>query len=327
MKDNPVNRSWIRKGFGWSSFGLGLALIVCHEFQFDRLAPITLVPPWLWLVPGILLSVLAGRHHSKGLWIGTAAIWLVFAVRYVEESTSLLRRSRPQPVPAEQQSIRVVTLNCNVGNLNAIREIARWNPDVVLLQESPGRDRLNDIGKEIISGPFAVLDGGDAAILIGGEFRMQDANPSRHFVHAVAKLANGREIDIVSLRLSPPVFRIDFWETRFWTDHLETRQNHRKQLQAVRDYLDSEQMTPHLIIGGDFNMVGNDGAFEPFDELQDTFWQAGSGWCNTGTNDYPLFRVDQIWTTPNLRCLALGAFETEHSDHRMVVADLKFSGE
>ena len=80
--------------------------------------------------------------------------------------------------------------------------------------------------------------------------------------------------------------------------------------------------TDHWIIGGDFNLPGTDGALSAFAELRDAFEEGGVGWCNTGTSDYPLFRVDQIWISSDLECDVLKAFATNHSDHRMVIADL-----
>jgi len=49
---------------------------------------------------------------------------------------------------------------------------------------------------------------------------------------------------------------------------------------------------------------------------------AGIGWGSTGTNHYPLFRVDQIWVSRHFRAESVTAQKTIHSDHRMVLCDL-----
>ena len=150
-------------------------------------------------------------------------------------------------------------------------------------------------------------------------------NPASHFVHAVITLESGQKIDVVSLRLSAPVFRIDFLSSGFWTDHVKTRRKHRRQLQEVSEHLEKFARSEHIVIGGDFNLVGNDGALSALNQYKDSFFTAGSGWGNTGTSDYPLFRVDQIWTNSNLKCSASQAFATKNSDHRMVIADFDLS--
>jgi hypothetical protein len=58
--------------------------------------------------------------------------------------------------------------------------------------------------------------------------------------------------------------------------------------------------------------------------LSDTFRNAGRGWGATGTNEYPLFRVGQIWTSDSLQAESVTVRKTLHSDHRMVVCDLTF---
>lgn len=152
-------------------------------------------------------------------------------------------------------------------------------------------------------------------------------DPQSHFAHAVVTNQNEFQFDVVSLRLSPPVFRMDFWGQRFWNDHNRTRKNHRNQLQQIMDHLKLNARTKHVIIGGDFNLVGGDGALSALTQsktkrMKDTFHTAGVGWCNTGTSEYPLFRVDQIWTNQNFSALSNQTIATKRSDHRMVIADI-----
>jgi endonuclease/exonuclease/phosphatase (EEP) superfamily protein YafD len=78
-----------------------------------------------------------------------------------------------------------------------------------------------------------------------------------------------------------------------------------------------------VIIGGDFNAPPNDGSLVTLKHrLHDTFRDAGRGWGNTGTNRFPLFRVDQILVGEGLRAESVCARRTIHSDHRLVVCDL-----
>lgn len=78
-----------------------------------------------------------------------------------------------------------------------------------------------------------------------------------------------------------------------------------------------------VIVGGDFNAPPDDAALFPLRKrLFDTFRKSGRGWGNTGTNAYPLFRVDQIWASQHFRPESVRAQKTIHSDHRMVICDL-----
>ncbi|MGC8784761.1 MAG: hypothetical protein ACP5RN_10320 [Armatimonadota bacterium] len=53
------------------------------------------------------------------------------------------------------------------------------------------------------------------------------------------------------------------------------------------------------------------------------FGGAGAGWDNTITNEYPFHRIDQIWLSPNLRPLRVRAYRTQHSDHRIVMCEVR----
>jgi endonuclease/exonuclease/phosphatase (EEP) superfamily protein YafD len=81
--------------------------------------------------------------------------------------------------------------------------------------------------------------------------------------------------------------------------------------------------TTPIIVGGDFNAPAGDAIFRTFrGRLSDSFRQGGRGWGNTFSNNHPLFRIDQIWISPEWQAVSVVARKTKHSDHRMVVADL-----
>ncbi|MFT5301851.1 MAG: endonuclease/exonuclease/phosphatase family metal-dependent hydrolase [Mariniblastus sp.] len=324
MNETPLKKHRVRKSLGWGSLLLAIAITVVHWFQFDSLAPVTMIPPWLWLMPGLILLGLSFTQLSRSILAASLTLWGLFAFLNVEEVHGLIRwPAYSLEVAALSDRFRVVSLNCNVGNRSAVAELESFQPDIVLLQESPSLDTLREVAHGFWGESANVAWAGDVSILVNGEFDPVLVDPNRHFSHGVATLNDGTRLDVVSLRLSPPVFRIDFLEAGFWNDHRARRIEHRNQLQEIVDYLVENQVTDNLVVGGDCNMVGGDGGFSPFQHLNDAFKQGGSGWCNTGTSEYPLFRVDQIWTTANLKCELLQAFKTRNSDHRMVVADFQ----
>lgn len=327
---NPVPPKSLAKTIAklalWLNLAIGLGLVVVHAVQSDWLAPITMVPPWMWLVPAGILAVIARSALTRRLVSLMLLVWLSFLFLYVEEARSL---TRFRDVPARSQAskaVRVATLNCNIGSKKAALELLEHTPDIVLLQESPNHTTLLEIGVELFGENAQAVTTGDASIVANGTLQLINPGNS-HFCHAVVKLADGRKADVISLRLSPPVFLLDFWSSKFWTKHHTTRVKHREQIQSIVDHLNNSAVTDCWIIGGDFNAVGGDGCFSPLESFQDTFSQSGSGWCNTGTSDYPLFRVDQIWVSGNIRSTVNKSFPMQHSDHRAVVTDLENFGQ
>lgn len=322
-KRNPGH---LRRVLNWLPIILGLTLTCLHWFQFDSLAAVTLVPPWLWLVPATILIGISFRSTTRKIVVANLVVWSTFIGLNVEEARSLIRPDnlpqRTSESPEEQAEIRVVSLNCHVGSEKAALEVLSVRPDIVLFQESPGTTRLEEIASALFGEQGNFISCGDTSIVSRGELTPIMSDKSSHFAHAKISFPDGQQVDVVSLRLSPPVFRIDFWNAGFWKSHQKTRQKHRTQIEEIVDHLENTSQTDLWIVGGDFNLPGNDGALSPFEDLTDTFFQAGSGWSNTGTNQYPLFRVDQIWISNRLRCSGHRTFKTEHSDHRMVVVDL-----
>jgi endonuclease/exonuclease/phosphatase (EEP) superfamily protein YafD len=210
-----------------------------------------------------------------------------------------------------------------VANPHSVAEVAQFKPDVVLLQESPSREHLKHLAIEVFGNDGTFLWGGDTSILARGRIQPGTVDPSSHFVHATVELPSGVELDVISARLHPPVFRLDFWDSGFWIDHRNNRVKHRAQILDVMQIVAAIPQSAHLIVGGDFNAPPLDDALTPLRQrLFDTFTEAGRGWGHTGTNDYPLFRVDQIWASRSLSANTVIAQKTVHSDHRMVIADL-----
>jgi endonuclease/exonuclease/phosphatase family metal-dependent hydrolase len=304
------------------------AVSVCNWTQPDWLAAVTLVPAWCWLVPGLALTVYGMNRTHKLRCISVAILWVGYAGLFVEEIHSLVRTgSRPtaewQVARERGRAIRVVSLNCYVANPRSAAEVAQFEPDIVLLQESPSREHLQHLAREVFGDGGSFLWGGDTSILANGRIQPGTVDPSSHFVHATVELPGGVELDVISVRLHPPVFRLDFWDSGFWIDHRNNRVKHRDQILDVMQVVAGIPQSAHLIVGGDFNAPPLDAALSPLRQrLFDTFTEAGRGWGNTGTNDYPLFRVDQIWATRSATAETVTAQKTIHSDHRMVVCDL-----
>jgi endonuclease/exonuclease/phosphatase (EEP) superfamily protein YafD len=217
-----------------------------------------------------------------------------------------------------------VTLNC-ASSAAAAREVAAFDPDIVLFQESPSRDDLEVVATEIFGAGDHVAWGVDASILARGEVTPVEV-PAEHrenFVHAQVPW-NGRTLDVISLRLYPCPVRIDLWSPRCWEVYRDNREKRRRELGAIASYLATLPESAIVVVGGDFNAPPGDAVFRYLSpRMQDAFPIAGRGWGGTITNDAPAIRIDQVWNSPQLLPLAAFARRTVHSDHRLVVVDLE----
>jgi len=322
------------KSLKWRRRVLILALILgCVVFflylsQPDWLVPVTMVPPWLWIVPASVVLWLGWWKELRIEWRLLAACTLLFVVSYVEEFRSMTRlRSQPardwrNDEDTSLNTIRVVSINCNGGNGRCLDEALAYEPDIILLQESPSSEKVAEFAKLAFGEEGNSLWNGDTSIVARGSIRAVHSQRGAPFVCGLVSLSRERNIAVVSLRLSAPAQRLDFWSRHFWVAYKDMRQNHRKQLKDMLAKLDQDKFATRWVIGGDFNSLAGDGAMSPLRErLRDSFRDAGTGWGGTGTNDMPLFRVDQIWTSQNILPMVVTSRRSQFSDHRLVVAD------
>jgi endonuclease/exonuclease/phosphatase (EEP) superfamily protein YafD len=303
----------------------GVVAIVACIWRPDALAALTLIPSWCWLVAGFLTLPFVWRTRQTRLLLVLTGLWIAFACGWVDETRSLARLAGRGILASESpqgQRLRVVSFNCG-GSERSLADLQRVNPDVVLLQEAPGAEALARMSSGLFAEAGEYCTGGDVAILARGTVRNVLADEPGTFVAARLQIAGGPEVQCVSLRLSPPSSRLDPWRGGFWAEHRQLRQTHRRQLAEIRKRALAKQPSRAVIVGGDFNMLPLDAALDQLrPELADSFIRSGLGWGATGTNDWPLFRVDQIWTSGHVAPTQTFASKAAHSDHRMVICDV-----
>ncbi|MDX1947138.1 MAG: endonuclease/exonuclease/phosphatase family protein [Pirellulaceae bacterium] len=197
-------------------------------------------------------------------------------------------------------------------------------PDVVLLQEAPSREALARMTTGLFGEQGAFVATGDVAILTRGTIGEPFGERGGDYIGANVRLHAGCEVQCISLRLAPPPPRFDPWSWQFWTEHRHLRETHRRQLGQLQQALANGESHSAVILGGDFNTTPLDAALSQLKpEFADAFSRRGVGWGATGTNDWPLFRVDQIWTNLNCQPMQVSAIKTARSDHRLVVCDVE----
>lgn len=287
-----------------------LFLSAAYFWPTDALYAITIWPPFVWAGLAFVLS-LAGfrRHRTRAQWLLLFA-WFSFWTGFGEEKLWIPSRAFEF---YDSESHKFVTLNCAGGSVEAAQEALDRNPAILLLQESPSRkelEKLADSGYSLISGP-------DASIMVDGKGRLDAIELPRgtsNFVAGVARLYNQEPILVVSLRLQPPIFRLDYWSPDCWQAYTENRERRRAEFAEIMRFIKPHaEKVKWVVIGGDFNTPPDSGTFAPLSGwLTDASRDSGY----TATNEFPMARIDQIWT--NIYCFSSRAYQTKNSDHRLV---------
>jgi hypothetical protein len=319
---------WVKGTFAVTSGLLCLTLAVCYALQPDACVAVTIWPPWLWLLPGILLAGLVWDGERKRVSGAVALAWLAFLLMFAEEPRSLARgvvgSIATRQIAGTATRLRVTALNCGGGSPAA--EVQALSPKLVLLQETPTRKHVQKLGAQLFGAEAAEWTGLDDALVARGTLSPRTLpRGTSHFVAARARLEGIGKVEVVSLRLIPPVVRFDLWSPSCWRDYSVNRQLRREQLREVDDYLATIPLTTPVILGGDFNAPAGDAIFRLLrPRFHDAFTEGGVSWGNTALNDIPVSRIDQIWVSRHFHARAVWARRTVNSDHRMVVADLEY---
>lgn len=297
-------------------------LTLAHLAPWCRLAAARTLPVEAGLLLGAPLLLLSRSRLSRRL--GSAA-WILAWMVLSPTPLALLRALAPRPQPG---TIRVVSLNCAGGDVRAAEEAFRLRPNLILLQETPSS---TDVRRLLQQHPgWSALVGMDASILAQGSVR-PFLDPDRHpeFVAAEVHLA-GSELPLqaVSLRLRPPLLRLDFWNPAAWRAYAEDRRLRRRELDRIADKLRGGGSS-HWIVGGDFNTPPDpcvEQALAPLN-LQDAYASSGRGWGGTGPSEYPLVRIDRILCPRGWKVRSAWTVRSSFSDHLVVVADLEPSSQ
>jgi hypothetical protein len=298
-----------------------IALSIAYSIKPDSAAALTIFPAWTWLPAG-LLSLLRTKRAAHPLRPILLIAWIFYGLSFSEEWRSLLRLSG---LPSRSaQTIRIASLNCAGGMIEAARETGAFSPDIVLLQESPGRTELQRLAQDLYGAQGTVHVGPDGSILARGRvFPYPLPRGTSDFVAARVELPGHPPINVVSLRLMPPAFRVDLLSPSAWTEVRDNRRARRREMQGIVDYTKALPRHP-LVMGGDFNAQSGDPSIDASTgHLTDSFYPAGRGWCHTAVNDYPLARIDRVYVSKDIHPQAMIVQKTVHSDHRIVVVDVR----
>jgi hypothetical protein len=319
---SPRKHFWGVRG----AFLVSVLVLALFVFQPDALAALTVFPTECWLLAGILGQSAWGRQCRRPEWILASCVWGLFALVSVEPLRSVPRVClQPVSAPGFPESLRIVTLNCS-GESGALNDILPHRPDLVLIQESPGKGGLTAWAHALFGDEAAVVSGRDCAILARGSLRSLPEQRDGTAVHAIWELPDGRTLQVTSLRLATPPVRFDFWTPGFWEEFGRTRRRQRQELQAICQQETSQAALLPVILGGDFNSPAGDAIDEVLTDasLRDCFRQSGRGWGKTITSAFPFHRIDRVFVSAGLQALDCRAFATQHTDHRLGMCEIVF---
>jgi endonuclease/exonuclease/phosphatase (EEP) superfamily protein YafD len=303
------------------SIALWLGTTVSFLGCWDEVVAITIFPYWSWAVLGGISAYSTIRLlHKRWTWL-LPVVWVVSTLCFSENLRPMLRLATKAPAQSENHSrlLRVITMNC-AGNAAAASEFGALKPDVVMLQEIPSTNHLTRLTREWFGDAGSFVAGLDCAILARGVLSITDRASPQH-ISALLQIQNGPALFVTSLRLVPPVGRIDLWNPAAWRISADNRRLRRRQLQTALLCGPTEIGRPE-IIAGDFNTPVPDAIFKLMRQYQDAWLESGRGWGNTALNNLPIARPDQIWLK-KLHAVSSCAVQTKNSDHRLVVADIE----
>lgn len=327
----------MRIRFGWLIVAASLALhgftVVTYWRQPDRYAAFTLMPIWVWGGIGFAAAVVAWYLLRRRLSWLPAAIWAVTVLVGADEARVLANfgHETPAPGPAAEHRgrpvVRVVSANCSLFMMgDATEDIAKWEPDIVLMQEA---------------WPFHVKRLADRLYEENGDFRAHDSlgivtrwkiervtrNPSQRSLQATIVAPDGRRIEVVNLHLVSAATDLGLWRREVWRGHRVNRALRGDEINHALSTLARTTAFPEapVIFGGDFNAPPGDVIHRRLGgKFKDAHLQAGTRWGNTYHRRFPILRIDRIHTTPHFTPVRCATHVSAHSDHRFVIADLLF---
>ncbi|HEX3725111.1 MAG TPA: hypothetical protein VHV08_02670, partial [Pirellulales bacterium] len=170
---------------------LGIAL--CEQFQPDAFAALTAIPPWCWLLACVGLGSLGVAGATRWEKIVAGLLLLSFVNCSVEQSHSLSRSAWYSLFSRREERhrshLRVVTINCNVGSRQAADEATQFDPDIVLLQESPNEPAVRDMAQSMFGNEASIVWSADCSIVARGQLQPTNGK-GKDFAQATLTLAN-----------------------------------------------------------------------------------------------------------------------------------------
>lgn len=269
---------------------------------------ITVAPPLVWVV---LLLPTAVRLRS----VAFAFCLVGFAAITMEWPRS------PSSGHGSEDTIRVLSWNIGAGNSAWAESAQEHTPDIVLVQEGMK--------------PLTVWDGyhwygtpdPGALLRVPAEILPTEKIGPWTEPQLLLTEIRGKKILIANVRMMLPSVVIQlvnpFGESP--TENYRARVEQYQKLATLLERTAATVDADAILLAGDFNVPARMPSLDPLRAILDDAWlTAGEGWGATVPEFLPLTRIDQLWLSPEIQPTALRVVRIEGSDHRAVIADLRF---
>ncbi len=324
-----------RKRIGWALSGLSLLPLplvwLAYIRHIDRFAVFTVPPVWFWSGAGFLTAALAAFLLRKLPAFLPLLVWATVTLSFSDEAKVLRNIGKPLLLPGPptlhqgKPVVRVATMNCAVFEYGSpAHDIARWSPDIVLLQDAHPH-QVHEISLRLFGsqGHFASF-GHTNGITSRWPIIRQTNHPVLRNQQITLQLPDQTHIEVVNLHLQSAATDLSIWRRSTWTKHRIHRAHRIHEINSMLTVLENTTafpMTP-VLLGGDFNAPATDVVHQIFSKnFDDSFLQAGRGWGNTYHRRFPILRIDMLYHTFHLTAVRARCIESAHSDHRMVIVD------
>ena len=307
---------------------LGLTIFTYHR-QPDHFAAFTLMPVWVWSGLGFG-AALAARYlcASRVAWI-PAIVWIVVIFSAADEASTLANFWKEPPRPGtpephqDRQVIRVISANLD---LQPAPELARWKPDVVLLQDVLPH-QVPRIAKELFGDAASFHTHETNGIITRWQIIDQAAKPGQRTHQITIRIPEDNHIfKVVNVHLLSAATDLSLWRREVWTEHRINRAIRLNELERALDAPESATPAPKAtILGGDFNAPPGDAIYRRIEtQFRDAYPAVGRRPGNTYHRRFPILRIDRIHTTPHFIPVRATTDIAARSDHRFIIADFVF---
>ncbi len=304
-----------------------LGLWFCKFNQWDSLTYITIIPFWMWALLGTLASAITMTFMRSRLCVAVLILWLVTGLAISLEARGVFRQIvEPEAGDATEGALRLVSINCQDGSVSAAATALELKPDLLLLQEAPGREPIASLCQQLYGDGGSFVIDGSVAILGRGRFLTSaEEDEAPIAIHARFRHESGALMDVsnVALHCSIPEWQI--WNKAVREQLRDTRIANRR---ALRRYIGEYPVNEHQpvrIIAGDFSTPPGDDIFRPLKQagLRDAFATSGLGTGHTYPSERPFLRLDQVWISPDAQLIRTTTMESPDTDHRIVICEFK----
>lgn len=310
-----------------------LTVAICLLNRWDAMVAVTLVPVWAWAGAGMVIALLCwivcGGLPSLLMFCLCLATGIAFSEETIGISRELLaavkeKTAESAEAPETVNSIRIVNINC-LGSEASLRKAIEADPDVLVIQQAPGKDVLDSVADQLFGVARCVSVHRTNAIIARGEILGVLTEPDGATLHTRIRIPDGFILDVTNLDLKGCAPSLEMWRPSVWKQLIDARIENRRLVRAALGENEITRENIGRIISGGFSTPPGDDVYRPLETngLVDTYASSGLGWGNTYPSDYPVLRLDQIWVSPNLKPIKSVTRMNTASQHRLVVSEVK----